>query len=312
MISTKGDCRVLMVGPLEVICPSCRSELNRLDSGAVCTAGHSFPALQSTIDFLAGEQAPDADAAVTVNHAAEETGAPWRVSKYLIPQLTRLIGAPAGRLVLDDGCGIGSVVSELSRAGVHAFGIDPGSRVQQWETSDVADRLFRADGAKLPFPTSSFDAVVSSGVLEHLGEPQPWKERHPTQVGYISEAIRVLKPGGVALMAAPNGAHPIDYWHGRKLRSFDEITSPMRVHLPYERWMPNSRRVKKWVAESGHAATVTFLTPENYLAFERIQRHWAGRSFTSTMKAVFRQVTKHPTLATTPINPWLVACIRKS
>jgi len=76
--------------------------------------------------------------------------------------------------------------------------------------------------------------------------------------------------------------------------------------------MPNARRVKRWVAESGHSATVSFLSPENYLAFERIQRHWAGRTFTSTMKSVFRYVTKYPALAATPINPWLVVCIRKS
>lgn len=303
---------MLKVGSLKVVCPRCRADLDRIESGVRCPNGHSYPPLLSTIDFLAGDEAPDANAAITVNHAAEETGAPWRVNQYLIPQLHRLIGGTDGRLVLDDGCGIGSVVSELVRAGVDAYGIDPGSRVRQWESSDVADRLLRADGALLPFPADTFDAIVSSGVLEHLGEPHPWPDRKATQVGYVAEAVRVLKPGGVALMAAPNGAHPIDYWHGRKLRSYDEITSPMRLHMPYERWMPNSRRVKRWVAESGHSATVTFLSPENYLAFERIQRHWAGRAFTSSMKAVFRYVTRHPALATTAINPWLVVCIRKS
>jgi hypothetical protein len=65
------------------------------------------------------------------------------------------------------------------------------------------------------------------------------------------------------------------------------------------------------VAASGYRAEVSFLTPEKFLAFERIQRHWAGRRFSNAMQRNFRWITRHPRSAASPINPWLVACIRK-
>lgn len=302
---------MLIVGQVEVICPACRSELHSTESGACCSTGHGFPRLYSTVDFLGGNEASDTHLEISIDHSSEASSAEWRVKNYLIPNLEAMLGGTPAYKVLDDGCGVGTVVTELARAGMDAYGIDPGSRVREWESSGIADRLFRADGASLPFRDATFDAVVSSGVLEHLGEPLPWPERLPTQVGYIREALRVLKPGGVAIMAAPNGAHPIDYWHSRKLKAVEDTTSPMRLHLPYERWMPNARRVRRWVAASGYEAEVTFLSPEDYLAFERVRRHWAGRLFTSTMRAIFRAITRHPALAGSVVNPWLVVSIRR-
>lgn len=302
---------MLSAGSVEVVCPTCRAELLADGGWVECAAGHRFPKLGAAVDFLAGQQAADAPLEISIDHAGEDAAAPWRVANYLVPQLTGLIGDLPGRAVLDDGCGGGSVVAELLAYDLDAYGIDPGSRASRWAESPATDRLFRADGANLPFRDGVFDAVLSSGVLEHLGEPLPWPERLPTQVGYVRDALRVLKPGGVAIMAAPNGAHPIDYWHARRLTAAHEATSPMRVHWPYERWMPNARRLGSWVAATGYRAEVSFLTPEKFLAFERIQRHWAGRRFSSAMQRNFRWITRHPSFAAGPVNPWLVACIRK-
>jgi len=68
----------------------------------------------------------------------------------------------------------------------------------------VADRLFRHLGIKgdlrcedlfqSSFPEGSFDVVYSLGVVEHFDNPKLVVEHH----------LRLLRPGGVGLIAIPN------------------------------------------------------------------------------------------------------------
>ncbi len=60
---------------------------------------------------------------------------------------------------------------------------------------EVLDRseLSVGDVRKLPYPDNAFDVVIAVEVLEHIPDPE---------VG-LSEAMRVLKPGGYAITALP-------------------------------------------------------------------------------------------------------------
>jgi len=56
----------------------------------------------------------------------------------------------------------------------------------------VADKIIfkQADVRDLPFENASFDVIVSSGALHHIGHEMPDHEKA------IAEMLRVLKPGG--------------------------------------------------------------------------------------------------------------------
>jgi SAM-dependent methyltransferase len=252
------------------------------------------------IDFVKTESV---DVGIAPHLVDQETSGMYkRADNYVLPWIREF----GGRVVLDDGCGVGHTVEYLHEKGLETYGIDPGRRQKYWPAQ--TSRLFRADGTKLPFADESFDAVLSSGVIEHIGEPLARRQQHPHQRAYIHEVIRVLRPGGRAMIAAPNGAFPIDFWHG----TVGRVRLPLRPHIPYEAWMPNGREVAQWVRSAPVDADVRYLPPLGYLAFDNVRTHWYGRVFGGFMMSVFRLIDRYPRLSASPLNPWLIVEIRRS
>lgn len=107
-----------------------------------------------------------------------------------------LLDIVAGERVLDVGCGSGVVTREIARrVGSHglAVGLDPSPALlavarELAQGTGLGDHVeFReGDALRLPFPDSSFDAVVCVTVLSHV----------PRGEAAIPELVRVLRPGG--------------------------------------------------------------------------------------------------------------------
>jgi SAM-dependent methyltransferase len=99
----------------------------------------------------------------------------------------------AGRDVLEIGCGVGTDTVRFARAGARVIAVDLTETAVNL-TSDrlAAERLdgmaLVADAEALPFRDASFDLVYSWGVLHHT----------PDTPRAVSEAARVLRPGGMA------------------------------------------------------------------------------------------------------------------
>jgi SAM-dependent methyltransferase len=93
--------------------------------------------------------------------------------------------------VLDAGAGEGALSQALAQAGHRVVACD--ADASNFRTSRVP--FIRASLERpLPFESCSFDAVVSTEVLEHLENPH-----HVAR-----EFARVLKPGGMLVVTTPN------------------------------------------------------------------------------------------------------------
>jgi len=105
--------------------------------------------------------------------------------------------------VLEIGFGEGYGTYFLSEAAREITGIDVSlSLVEHAKAKYVRDNLYfiRSGSAKLPFPDASFEVVVNSQVLEHVKD----------YMFLLRDIARVLKPGGLALIATPNRKMMID------------------------------------------------------------------------------------------------------
>ncbi|MGH8316478.1 MAG: class I SAM-dependent methyltransferase [Steroidobacteraceae bacterium] len=124
-------------------------------------------------------------------------------------QLLESLAMRGDERLLDVGCGRGAVLmlaaKRLPRG--QAVGIDLWSTKDQSGNSEqvtlqnaklegVQERveLHTADMRKLPFPDRSFDAVTSSLAIHNIGDARGREQA-------LAEILRVLKPGGTALIA---------------------------------------------------------------------------------------------------------------
>lgn len=144
-------------------------------------------------------------------HLATRKGAIRRVGfVYDLCRLARF--SPQGKVILDAGCGFGAIGIILAMMGAErVIGVDVmEERLSTFaciiEDFGLSDRLeARLTGAEQTgLPDSSVDAVISNEAISHYRDVD----------GFLREAARILRPGGVILISdGNNGANP---WRRRE------------------------------------------------------------------------------------------------
>lgn len=110
-----------------------------------------------------------------------------------------------GKKLLEIGSGYGTNLAVFVKDfGIDGYGVEPdgegfgrsyaSSRELFAANGLDPNRIVAAVGEALPFEDQTFDLIYSSYVLEHVQDPEK----------VLAEAVRVLKPGGMAVFELPN------------------------------------------------------------------------------------------------------------
>lgn len=202
----------------------------------------------------------------------EQAAAAQRVAYY-----SRKITNRGGR-VLDLGCGNGYAVTEWRQLGWKAFGVDLSLyRLGRWIDEHRGRKpLIIADAQALPFRGRTFDVVVSSGMIEHVGVEEfsnPYRivelpDKAAQRRAVVTEVARVGKPIADLFLDFPNGRFPIDFFHGDGVVSF-------RLHRIPDTLLPTFADLARWAAAAD--CRVALEPSSARFRLQRVRRSWWGR-----------------------------------
>ena len=116
-----------------------------------------------------------------------------RTARAVLRRLESLMAGQTGRL-LDVGAGPGIFVSQASRHGWNATGLEPSTwAVRHGRRVYKADMIQGDFGQLATLPTQAYDVVTMFDVIEHVAEPHT----------LAAAAAQRLRPGGLLVLTTP-------------------------------------------------------------------------------------------------------------
>lgn len=308
----------------ELVCPRCHAELSESSDVLSCrNCLAEYSTAGGVADFAQGDYYDQFDGDESdllecqlCGLCNEDSGVEARIEDFYLPLIAQYRSRAERRSVrvLDSGCGNGMSVDLLHRRGIEAWGNDLSAlRKWQWRQRESKERLVVADTKSLPFRDEFFDIVLSSGVLEHIGVDEiggdtysvtPRPSRDEERLAFVQELLRVVRPDGVVYLDFPNGAFPIDFWHGT-------VPGGARFHPLSEGFLPKTGEIRGYLQSLGQFG-LRPLSPRTRLRMRQVGQHWWGRALRAPMRGVLglMELPGLEFLAGSPLNPYLVLEVR--
>lgn len=200
----------------------------------------------------------------------------------------------AGRRVLDLGCGVGEYVRAFARRGANALGCDIELPRLIEARARGASAVLAAAGEALPFRDAALDVVVLNEVIEHVASDRQT----------IREVARVLAPGGMCVIFAPNRLFPFET-HGVYVPTLQSLTSDhagrrfIFGNIPLVNWLPRVLRdrlvpharvyTRRSLDEVVRGSGLQIVTRDYvFPGFDNVAGRfgWAGRAVRAAMHAI--------------------------
>jgi SAM-dependent methyltransferase len=139
------------------------------------------------------------------------------LGRQLVESLDPQALSSAG-VVLDVGCGTGSLLSELATRAPHAMVAGVDASLGMLSSGGRRHPAVQADAQRLPIADASVDVVTSAFMLQHVDQPS----------AVFAEWSRVLRPDGVLALAAWVG---VDEWPAQDVvnEELDRVGAPPRA-----------------------------------------------------------------------------------
>jgi ubiquinone/menaquinone biosynthesis C-methylase UbiE len=162
--------------------------------------------------------------------------------------------------ILEIGCGIGSVVNELSEQGYNITGTDISSKAITYGLEKYPDIHLEVQPAEaLPYENESFDTVLSFDLFEHIAKI----DKH------VSEVFRVLRNGGYYLFQTPNKYSNVVFetlYH----KSFKWRRAHPSLHTP--------KQLKRRLSEHGFEMQFVKMNPVNEFTISKLRKKFGPLS----------------------------------
>lgn len=101
---------------------------------------------------------------------------------------------PLNTKILDIGCSSGQLLLELKKIGYqNIYGLDISPEAITIAKNNGLNNVYHGNANKINFPDNYFNIIIASDILEHLND----------DMAAMQEWSRLLKPGGIILLAVP-------------------------------------------------------------------------------------------------------------